>query len=62
MMAQKKFPYRDKMHYWLDLMEEAERQAKADPDFREYWQAKIKEAEEKIDTIASQIMEEDSRQ
>ena len=55
-------PYSDRMNYWLDLMQEAERQVKADPDYREYWQFKVKEADEKIDLIASQILDETSDQ
>ena len=50
------------MNYWLDLLQEAERQVKADPDHREYWQLKVKEADEKIDLIASQILDEPSDQ
>lgn len=55
-------PYSNKMNYWLDLLQEAERQVKADPDHWEYWQLKVKEADEKIDLIASQILDEPSDQ
>ena len=47
---------------WVGMFEEAERQLKGDPLYESYWQAKAKEAGDKLDAIASQILDEPSEQ
>lgn len=50
---------RDRLTYYSSFYIEAEKQLNEDPVHKKYWSLKVKEASEKIDKIAEEMMDAD---